>query len=323
MRLITYEDFRDLYLKTSQRGFNFILSKFSFKKSARTKSSFNNINIQASNWWMIPAVKKRWNKLITGDPNISYEEFISNDFFANSKSLKFISIGSGVCSHEITLAELNPNWQILCVDFSKKLLDKARVIAENKNLKNIEFIVEDIYKIDLPDNYFDIVFFHSSLHHFKNLKEFIPNKVVSKLVNNGKLIINEYVGPNRIQYPKSQLMAINEGISLLNDEYRVLYKTKFKKNKYYGSGLIRMILSDPSECVDSENILPEIYKHFDVIIEKPFGGNILMSALKDIAHHFINIDNHKFRNLNQLFNFEDCYLKENKSDFLFGIYKKK
>lgn len=83
-----------------------------------------------------------------------------------------------------------------------------------------------------------------------------------------------------------------------------------------------MILSDPSECVDSENILPEIYKYFDVIIEKPYGGNILMSALKDLAHHFINIDNHKLRNLNQLFNFEDRYLKENKSDFLFGIYKK-
>tara|TARA_R110001632_G_scaffold8386_2_gene33111 strand:+ start:5064 stop:6056 length:993 start_codon:yes stop_codon:yes gene_type:complete len=323
MRLITLEDFRDLYLKTLQRGFDFILSKFSLKKSARTKSSFNTVDIQASNWWMIPEVKKRWNKLITGNPNTTYEEFISNGIFANSKPLKFLSIGSGLCTHEISLAELNPHWEILCVDFSGNLLEKATKNAKNKNLENIKFRVEDIYTSKLPNDYFDIVFFHSSLHHFKNLKEFIPNKVVSKLVKNGKLIINEYVGPDRIQYPKSQLKAINKCISLIDGDYKTMFKSNLKKNKYYGSGLIRMILSDPSECVDSENILPAIYKHFDVVIEKPYGGSVLMSALKDVAHHFIEIDDRKFKNLNLMFNFEDNYLKENESDFLFGIYQKK
>jgi len=321
MRLITFEDFRDLYLKAVQRGFDFILSKFSISKSSRTKSSFNNINIQASNWWIIPEVKKRWNKMITNDPNITYEEFISTIFFHDSKPLKILSIGSGICSHEISLAKLNPHWEVLCVDFSNNLLEKAKKNAEAKEINNISFLVEDIYKSNLPNDYFDIVFFHSSLHHFKNLKEFIPQKVISKLVKNGILIINEYVGPNRLQYSKNQLKPINKCISLIEDDYKTMFKSNLKKKKYYGSGLIRMILSDPSECVDSESILPVIYEHFEILMEKPYGGSILMSALKDLSHHFIEMNDSKYQNLNQIFEFEDTYLIENTSDFLFGIYQ--
>ncbi|MCH7535984.1 MAG: hypothetical protein IH948_09660 [Bacteroidetes bacterium] len=47
-----------------------------------------------------------------------------------------------------------------------------------------------------------------------------------------------------------------------------------------------MYLSDPSEAVNSENILPEIRRRFKIIEEKPYGGNILHLVLKDISHNF-------------------------------------
>lgn len=322
MRLITFEDFRDLYLKIMQRGIAFIFTKFSFNENRRTKSSFNHINIPSSNWWIIPEVRKRWNKMITGDPDITYEEYISKDIFKGSQSIKMLSLGSGTCAHELILAELNPHWDILCVDFSNKRIENAREIAENKNLQNIHFITENVYTCDLPNEYYDIVFFHQSLHHFKNMKSFIPDKVASKLVVDGKLIIHEYVGPNRLQYHKNQLKAINKCIELIDQEYRTMFKGNFKKNKYYGAGLIRMILSDPSECVDSDNILPEIHKYFKVIVENSLGGSLLMHALKDIAHHFIQTDKNKLDNMHRIFKYEDEYLLNNKSDFLFGIYEK-
>ena len=109
MRLITLEDFRDLYLKVIQRGFAFILTKLSFNDTIRTKSSFNDINIQSSNWWIIPDIRMRWNKMISGDPDVTYEEFISKEIYKNSTSIKMLSLGSGVCSHELRLAELNPH----------------------------------------------------------------------------------------------------------------------------------------------------------------------------------------------------------------------
>lgn len=322
MRIITIEDVRDIYLKVIQRGLSFITSKFTFNPEKRIKSSFNDIQIEAANWWIIPAIRDRWNKLITGSPDVTYEEYISKEFFKSKEKLKMVSIGSGVCSHELRLAELNPHWDIICIDFSDKLLNKAKDIAKVKQLNNIHFIVENIFNYHLPGNFYDMVFFHASLHHFKNISVFMRDIVLPTLKPNGKLIINEYVGVNRLQYSRSQLKAINECLQLIEPKCRTMYKSRLKKNRYYGSGLLRMIISDPSECIDAENILPVIHDNFKTILEVSLGGNILMSALKDISHHFLDMDADKSKNLERAIQFEEEFLKANQSDFVFGIYEK-
>ena len=48
-----------------------------------------------------------------------------------------------------------------------------------------------------------------------------------------------------------------------------------------------MYMADPSEAVDAAAIMPIIRKHFSVIEEKNYGGNLLMSVFKDIAYNFI------------------------------------
>ncbi|MDA9202092.1 hypothetical protein N9O58_04255 [Flavobacteriaceae bacterium] len=55
--------------------------------------------------------------------------------------------------------------------------------------------------------------------------------------------------------------------------------------------------------------------------EKPFGGSILSSVLKDIADHFFSVNAEKQEILETLFKIEDNYLKKNQSDFIFGMYK--
>ncbi len=323
MRLITIEDFRDVYVKIHQRGRSFIVSKFSLNKDKRTKSAFNENSISSANWWIIPKIRSRWNKLITGSEEVTYEEFMSQNIFSHSVSLQLLSLGSGVCSHELLLAELNPGWDILCVDFSDVPLQSAKKIADERNLKNIRFAVGNVYDYPLPDNGFDVVFFNQSLHHFNDIKRFISELVLKKLKPTGKLVIHEYVGPNRLQYSSKQIDAITQCLQLIDRKYRKIFKTNLYKNRYYGSGWWRMIMSDPSECVDSENILPTIYQYFDVVYEKPFGGNLLMCALKDISHHFVQLDEDKAMNLQKMINFEDDYLLTNSSDFVFGVYQRK
>jgi hypothetical protein len=117
MKILTLEDIRDIYLKMAHRGVSFSLSKFTFNKVKRTKSSFNASHYDSSNWWIIPEVKLRWNELITGSKETTYEEFVSQNYFQGYSSLQMVSIGSGVCSHELKLVELNPHWEIICVDF--------------------------------------------------------------------------------------------------------------------------------------------------------------------------------------------------------------
>ena len=319
MKVISIEDFRDIYLKGTQRGRKFLLSKLSLSEQRRIKSSFNAVNINGSNWWNIPYVKERWNYLITGNKDLGYEKYVSAKY--SDKPVKMLSIGSGVCSHELQFATLNPGWEITCIDFSEKLLQSAEETANSRDLKNIKFLAKDIYQHRLPDNYYDIVLFHSSLHHFRNLELFLA-KVHAAIIPSGKLIINEYVGVNRIQYGKKQLREINNCLALVDKSHRKMHKSKLYKNKYYGSGILRMIISDPSECVESEKILPVIYDKFKTIEEKGYGGNLLMPVLKDIAHNFMEPEESNIKLLDRLFDYEDNYLKQHTSDFIFGIYEK-
>ncbi len=138
---------------------------------------------------------------------------------------------------------------------------------------------------------------------------------------NGLLIINEFVGATRHQFSKNQIAAINKAIALIPKKYRVRFKSRFLKNKYRGVGTLRMIIADPSECVDSSSIMPSIHKHFNTVLEKPYGGNLLMSAFRDISHHFYDIDKEKQQILEEIFLLEDEFLKHNPSDFVFGIYQ--
>lgn len=323
MSLISREDFRDVLIKGMQRGWPFILSKLNFSGQERTKSAFNTTGSVGANWWDIPYVRKRWNEKITGDADKNYETYLSKDLFRGEHNISLVSIGSGVCSHEMQLAELNPTWNIYCIDIADSLLNKASEISKEKGLTNIHFINTDILKHDLKKNYYDIVLFHSSLHHFNHIEEFLLHKILPVLKDNGKLVINEFVGKNRLQFDKHQIDAINHAIVMIDKKYRVIYKTSIMKNKFYGSGLLRMIVADPSECIDSESILPSINKYFNVIEERPYGGNILMSTLKSIAHHYVELDREKQKTLDDLFDFEDKYIETHQSDFVFGVYEKK
>lgn len=322
MKLVTFDDFLDTYSKISQRGYAFFFSKFTLNKNSRAISAFDKTSQATSNWWIIPALHKRWNLMISGDENLEYKDYFMQKYFSEKRNLKLLSIGSGGCGHEIELASF-PNFsEVVCLDINQQNLDSGASMAAEKKLQNMKFLCVDVNKYDLPDNYYDIVIFNDALHHFENIASFLKLKIKNCLNQNGHLIIHEFVGAKRMQFPKKQILAINKSLKLIDKKYRKRYKTNFYKNAYYGPGLLRMIIADPSECVDSESILPAIHANFRIVEEKNYGGNILMGSLKEISHHFMELDERKAAILDSLFQMEDSYLKENQSDFVFGIYKK-
>lgn len=323
MRLITREDISDVYIKFHQRGLPFLLSKLNLNAAKRTQSAFNDKNLESSSFWIVPKVRKRWNKLISGNEDQLYEYYLSEKYLKTQVNFKILAVGTGVCSHEIRLAEINPNCEIDCYDFSDELMATAKIIAEEKNLTNITFSSENILKSNFTEKKYDAVFFHASLHHFDQIPEFLRQVVVQNLNPKGLLIINEFVGPSRLQYPKIQLEYINKALASIPKKFRKIFKTNIYKNKYYGSGVIRMIVADPSECVDSASILPAIYEQFQVIEEKFYGNNILQSALKDISHHFVELDAEKELILQKIFDLEDELVNIHPSDFVFGVYQLK
>ena len=323
MRIITREDISDIYIKFHQGGLPSLLSKINSNSYQRTKSAFNDNTLQTASFWIIPEVTKRWNKLITGNENTLYEEYLTENYFRNKEKITILALGTGVCSHEIRLAEMNPNCEIECYDFSDELLKKAKASSDDKGLQNISYFAENIMQHDFKNKKYDVVFFHASLHHFDRIPEFLDQVVIKNLKPKGLLIINEFVGATRLQYSKMQLDYINKAIATIQKKYRKIFKTTIYKNKYYGSGVLRMIIADPSECVDSASIVPAIHQKFDILEEKFYGNNILQSALKDISHHFVELNSEKKAALEKVFELEDELLKKQASDYVFGVYELK
>ncbi len=320
-RLITTGDIIDTYYKVKQRGVHFLLSKININNKSRTMSAFDTSAIKSSNWWMIPNVRKRWNYLISKDENINYKQFLVSNFLRKESGIKLLSLGSGSSSHELELATFPQFSEIVCIDLVESSLKNAEKLALANNLDNISFICTDIDKYHLPDNYYDIVLFNASLHHFENVEELLSKRIKDTLKSDGMLVINEYVGPNRLQFPSYQLEAVNKALRTIPPKYKKRFRTNSIVKKFYGSGVIRMIIADPSECIDSAMILPAIHKYYNTIVECPYGGNILMNVLKDISHNFIDLDKEKKDVLDTLFKIEDEYLLRYQSDFVFGIYE--
>lgn len=322
MALISKDDFIELHSKIRQRGWKFIASKFNLNAKARTQSAFNESLYQSANWWIIPAVRRRWNEKITGCLDKEYEQFIIEDLFQNKKGLTMLSIGCGVGSHEIKLAQSDVFGRIVAVDLVEHLIKTARKTASDQGIHKIDFRSGDFMKMDWKEQ-FDVVFFHASLHHFPEIENLITSKIIPLLRPEGHVIMNEYVGPNRLQCSAERREAITEMLQLIPVEWRTRFRRKSIKKQFSGPGLLRMIIADPSECVDSESILPVLRKFMLPVIERPFGGNLLMGGLKDIAHHFAVDDPERNSILQGLFQFEDKYLEHHTSDFYFGIYQLK
>jgi ubiquinone/menaquinone biosynthesis C-methylase UbiE len=322
MRLITFDDIIETYTKLRQRGSGFIMNKFSASGTQRTLGAFAPSAVNSANWWIIPRVLERWNELQTGDPHTNYKQYLMQKYYSDKRNLALVSLGSGNCQHELELARYEQFSEIRCYDLAQNRLDEAKAIADAEGLRNIKFRCEDVNTLGLQKESLDLVHFNSSLHHFQNVENLLANVIKPALKPGGMLLINEFVGPNRIQYSKEQTQAISEALQLIDKEYRTRFRTNVTKIKFYGSGRIRMIIADPSECVDSENIMQSIHKHFRTIEEKPYGGNILMGVLKDISHHFVELDLRKTDILQALFDYEDRYISDKTSDFVFGIYSK-
>jgi 2-polyprenyl-3-methyl-5-hydroxy-6-metoxy-1,4-benzoquinol methylase len=318
--LITPDDFIEIYVKAKQRGIGFILSKLNLIPKSRTLSAFNHKIVNASNWHDNPLVKKRINKLVSGDENISPEKYAVLKYLNTEHSAKAISIGSGNCMREIQIAKLCPNITIACYDMAEKKLERAREIAEKESVNNLNFYCADLNTANIGKELYDFVLFNSSLHHFNNISEFIPRKIKPILKDNGLVIINEYVGKNRLIIGDSRLKSVNAALKKIPLKYRKRYETEILKNDIYGPGLIRMIISDPSEAVDSESIIPTLTNEFFVNEIRPYGGNLLMPVLKDIAHWFRIEDMDSVAVLDSLFKLEDEYIENTQSDFVFGVF---
>ncbi len=319
--LISAGDFYELFYRIKIGGMVNILKRIVPSAETRVKKAWNlAASNKRTNWWDVPAVIKRRNKLITGNENEDYFSYLNRKFLRDNSTI--LSPGCGTGEKELAIARLTNVLRVDAFDLAEKRIAIARKKAAESKIENVNFFVADIQRFSSQKEKYDVIIFDSFLHHVKNIGNTL-DVMLKALKPEGLLVINEYVGANRFQWSEAQIAEANKALMQIPRKLRGREFDGKEKRKIYRPGLIRMILADPSEAVNSETILQEIYERFEVVEERPYGGNLLQLVLKDISHNFINENKETLEVLQKLFTAEDKFIEKYRSDFVFGVYRKK
>jgi len=278
-----------------------------------------------SSWWDIHSVQERWNYLITGERTTDIYQYVSRGLLADKDSLVGLSLGCGDGDRELKWAETGKFRIIYGYDISQARIGRANSKAKQRGLDAIvSFHCSDIRSIEEMEAACDVIFTEGSLHHFSPL-ESILSKIDGMLHKDGYYIVNDFVGPTRFQWTKRQLEVINGVLSALPLRYRRAAGSDRIISRVYRPSRLGMIVSDPSEAVQSSHIMPLLKRKFDIIEVRPYGGTILHPLLHGIAHNFFSNDDMTQSFLQMLFELEDLLLESGDvtSDYAVVICRKR
>jgi SAM-dependent methyltransferase len=285
------------------------------------ESSWERTEGPPSYFWNIPAVCRRANRLITGDPDLDYTNYVAHKYLAPLQPLRGISLGCGTGEKELRWTNLCDFSRLDAYDISTSRIAHAQDRAEAAGRTELHYHVSDLSGIDWPRAEIDIVFGDQSLHHLSPLEPLLL-EIRRALKPTGYLVASEFIGPTRFQWTDRQLEVINATLALLPARYRRRWTTGRIKRRVHRPSRLAMQMGDPSEAIESARIAPLLERHFEVVERRDYGGTIVHMLFDDIAHNFLDEaggekDGQARRLIEMCFQIEDTLLEvgEIESDF--------
>ena len=275
-------------------------------------------------FWDIPAVHRRTNRLLTGDPNVDYIAYLADKYLFSRTPLIGLSLGCGIGLKELTWASRIDFTRLDAYDVSPQRIATAQATARERGIASVQFQSADIYQITWLAQHYDVVFSNQSMHHFSPLEPLCAH-IRRALKSDGYLILSEYVGPSRFQWTNRQLDVVNGVLATLPERYRRLWQEHTVKKRVYRPSRLRMMLSDPSEAVESDRIIPTVERYFEVVERRDYGGTIIHPLFADIAANFKGDDPDTQHLLDLCFQIEEnlIVLGDISSDFTLMICRPK
>ena len=270
--------------------------------------------------WTSSAIVRRYlHTLVSGGPDCDWTTWVrAKHLPATVDNLLVLGAGSGWL--ERALARKDGVGSIVACDFARDTVAKAEAAARAEGLGGqIRYVVCNLEAEALPPGPFDAVFAHDVLHHISDL-EGLYGRIHEALAPEGKLLFNEYVGPNRFQYSHERMALIDRYFRLIPDHLRF--------NPHYG-GLFwkwwptdpeKLAQDDPTEAVRSEDVLPLAKKYFQTEADYNYGGGILNPMLYGIIGNFDESRPHDQRLLKIFCDAEDRLTRSGRIEPDFRIF---
>ena len=260
--------------------------------------------------WDLPYIQKKLNALY-GDRD--FIQYIFDEHLKGRTGLHAASVGCGNGKNEIRLATLGQQSGVLSevvgLDLSPASIALARQAAAEAGVDGVcSFSVSSIEAAPFAPRSLDVVLCFSSLHHFSDLPARIDD-ITRWIKPGGLLIAHEYVGARRHQYSAAQIAAIKAIFGLIPDKYRRDYHTGKPRKHVALPGSLLMRLYDPSETIESDDIVPAFKNRLEIVDFVREYGSLLFFALKDIVHNFRDDDAEGLRLLDCLAEAEMVLMK--------------
>jgi SAM-dependent methyltransferase len=274
-------------------------------------------------WTEHPRVQRRLNVLVSGDPHRDRFQYFIDTYYRRRwrprrQVQRVLTLGCGHGEFERGFSQYGFARIHEGIDLAPGAIDEARRIAESAGLRNLQYRVADLNKVQLPKLAYDVVFGISSIHHVAAL-EHLFEQVAMSLRPGGYFLLDEYIGPDKFQWPDEQIAVVNEQIGVLPARLRQSIVDGTSKSDIGRASVEAMDAVDPSEAVRSSDILRVLPLYFDIVDFKGCGGSLLHLLLEGIAGNFAEDDAAATACLESLFRLEDELIAAGKLQHDFAV----
>ncbi|MFI4938911.1 MAG: class I SAM-dependent methyltransferase [Burkholderiales bacterium] len=262
---------------------------------------------------------------VSGDKSVYYLQHFFKNHLPGMPVERALSLGCGGGNLERALIHLNSAQSIDGYDASPESIKVAKELAVKEGVSDhIQYGVCDINNIDLEEGSYDFVVAKMSLHHFTDL-DHIYGQIRRALKPGGIFMFNEFVGPTRFQWTDLQLSLANRVLQTLPQEYRRSAVTGEILTEISRPTEQEMIQMDPSEAVNSSQIIPLLTRHFDILEHKKYGGTLLHLLMNHIMTNFDTDNELQATVVKMIFLYEQTLVENNvlESDFCYVVARPK
>lgn len=186
----------------------------------------------------------------------------------NKNRISILGLGSGACGNELDgiAPLLSCDIELFCVDINTEILNQAQEVATRRGI-NFSGITQDINKIQLEPNSFDVIVAYASLHHFIELYH-IARQINKALRPDGIFVTVDI--PTRNGYlmwdetydiVKSIWKSLPPKFKIAHTGFATPTYTELFPNVDYSVNSF--------ECINSEEIIPALRKNLREVAYVP------------------------------------------------------
>ena len=241
-----------------------------------------------SRWWHSASIIRHINRHICGqalDGITAGDIALLKSRYPSRKFAKAVSIGCGNGSKELELVKAGLVEHFDLFEISSASIKQGRILAKNAAAGSAmsfhQLVVDMTEPTDIAK--YDLVYWNNALHHMLDVPQAM-HWSKAKLKAGGVIYINDFIGPDRMQWTPEMLhIASSVRASLPKRMLRhPLLPWRKLPTQVTAVSVADIIRIDPTECADSARMLHAFKESFHGGLIIPTGGLVYHTALNDV-----------------------------------------